>query len=169
MWIVGKFMAPITKASFVKMVKFPTQLLRHNLNRSTAERERERESSISSFSSQLIFPYSKDTRKIYRNTLSELTVCWIAECISSSAPLGHTRWMIPQGDFFLFFALELHWFGSSRQMSHMCWTVLNDFAIPFPFKLLLLFLSDTCLNQCLPLQVMGWMYWGAHRTASQIH
>lgn len=58
----------------------------------------------------LIFPYSKDTQKIYRNILSELTVCWIAECIQSSAPLGHTRWMIPQGDFFFFFffAVELH-------------------------------------------------------------
>lgn len=70
-----------------------------------------------------------------------------------------SRW-----DFFFFLrSVELHWFDGSRRMSHMRWTVLNDFAIPFPFKLPLLSLSDTCLNQCLPLQVMGWMYWGAHR------
>lgn len=80
------------------------------------------------------------------------------------APLGHGRRMIPQGESFFFLrSVVLHWFGGSRRMSHMRWAVLNDFAIPFPFKLPLLSLSDTCLNQCLPLQVMGWMYWGAHR------
>jgi hypothetical protein len=51
--------------------------------------------------------------------------------------------------------LRPHWFGSISWMSHTPRTMLNDFAILFPFKLLLRFLPDTCINQCHPRQVMG--------------
>lgn len=70
----------------------------------------------------------------------------------------------PTGRIFIFFTLaELHWFGSIGWMSHTHWTMLDDFAILFPFKLPVRFLPDTCLNQCLPLQVMGWAERGAQQ------
>lgn len=45
--------------------------------------------------------------------------------------------------------------GRCHTLTHTHWTMLSDSDVLFPFKLPPRFLADTCLNQWLPLQVMG--------------
>lgn len=74
------------------------------------------------------------------------------------------RWFLQVNSFS---SAELPWFGSIGWMfythTQTHWTMLSDSAVLFPFKLPPHFLADTCLNQCLPLRVIGLMFYATHQ------